>query len=137
MTSSRSARISSTLSAMGLLLLVASCRYEPPRAEGLDPGLMPEEVRGDYRLFAHRCSKCHSLARPLQSGITSDVYWTEYVERMRLQPSSGISPEDTRPILRFLHYLSTGKVAPRDEGLPTIAPAASVDAAAAFDAGPE
>ncbi len=112
------------LSALGLALLVAGCRYEPPRAEGLDPGLMPEEVRGDYALFAYRCSKCHSLSRPLQAGITSDVYWAEYVERMRRQPSSGISHEDVPLILRFLHYLSTGQVVKRVELAPKVAPTA-------------
>jgi hypothetical protein len=72
--------------------------------EGLDVASLPDEVRGDYAVFAHRCSKCHSLARPLNSGITDDALWVSYVNRMRLQPGSGISHEDTVPILRFLHY---------------------------------
>jgi hypothetical protein len=105
----RRARLSTTL-CISALMLVASCHHEPPRFEGLDPRQMPDEVRPDYALFANRCSKCHSLARPLQSGITDDRYWADYVERMRLQPSSGISREDATPILRFLHYLSTGQL---------------------------
>jgi hypothetical protein len=67
---------------------------------------MPPVVRPDYALFAQRCSKCHSLARPLTSGIDDDGYWVDYVARMRRQPSSGISQEDTVGILRFLHYFS-------------------------------
>lgn len=74
--------------------------------EGLDPATMPTEVRPDYALFAQRCSKCHSLARPLSSGIDEDSYWVDYVARMRRQPASGISQEDTVGILRFLHYFS-------------------------------
>jgi hypothetical protein len=74
--------------------------------EGLDPTTMPEAVRPDYALFAQRCSKCHSLARPLTSGIDEDSYWVSYVARMRRQPASGISEEDTVGILRFLHYFS-------------------------------
>jgi len=70
---------------------------------------LPANVRADYRVFAQKCSKCHSLSRPLESGITSDVYWGEYVERMRRQPSSGISPADVVPILRFLHYYSSDR----------------------------
>ena len=112
MASSGRARIAGVLS--GLWFLAASCHPEPPRFEGLDPAQMPVEVRADYALFAHRCSKCHSLARPLQSGITSDEYWAIYVERMRRQPGSDISIEDTVYILRFLHYLSTGQVMPPD-----------------------
>jgi hypothetical protein len=60
----------------------------------------------DYALFAVRCSKCHSLSRPLNSGIDRDDYWRLYVARMRRQPGSGISEEDTVAILRFLHLYS-------------------------------
>lgn len=67
---------------------------------------LPAQVRADYAVFALRCSKCHSLARPLNSGIDSDEYWKLYVERMRRQPSSGISVADTVPILRYLHVYS-------------------------------
>ncbi len=72
----------------------------------VDQAKVPPELRGDYAVFAQRCSKCHSLARPLTSGIDDDEYWKRYVERMRRQPASGISPEDEIPILRFLHYFS-------------------------------
>ena len=74
--------------------------------DGLDATRLPVEVRPDYALFARRCSKCHQLARPLGSGIRDDAMWADYVERMRRQPGSGISPADTKPILRFLHYYS-------------------------------
>ena len=76
------------------------------RDDGLNVNQLPPGVRDDYGLFAQRCSKCHSLARPLESGITDDGYWKAYVERMRRQPSSGISLADEIPILRFLHYYS-------------------------------
>jgi hypothetical protein len=100
-------------SALGLLLLpgaIAACAAA--RSEGLDVATLPVEVRPDYELFANRCSRCHSLARPLESGIKDDAFWKEYVERMRRQPSSGISPADEIPILRFLHYYSQDKKAP-------------------------
>jgi hypothetical protein len=76
------------------------------RTQGYDPTTLPADIRGDYAVFAQRCSKCHSLARPLSSGIDDDAYWAQYVERMRLQPGSDISVEDKPPILRFLHYFS-------------------------------
>lgn len=63
-------------------------------------------MRGDYEVFAQRCSKCHTLARPLNSGITEDEFWTLYVARMRRMPGSGISPEDETRILRFLKFFS-------------------------------
>ena len=72
----------------------------------LEPFPLPPPLHADYLVFAQRCSKCHSLARPLNSGIESDEYWKRYVERMRRQPASGISVADTVPILRFLHAYS-------------------------------
>ncbi len=74
------------------------------RGEGLDPSKMPESIRADYDVFAHKCSKCHSLARPLSANITDDEQWVLYVNRMRRQPASGISYTDQEAILRFLRY---------------------------------
>ena len=93
------------LFALALLALGAACASTGPR-EGLDASQLPPDVRDDYALFARRCSKCHSLARPLNSGIDDDARWTDYVTRMRRQPGSGITQQDTGPILRFLHYYS-------------------------------
>jgi hypothetical protein len=76
------------------------------RDDGINVAKLPQGVRDDYAVFAQKCSKCHSLARPLTSGIDDDEYWKRYVERMRRQPASGISPQDEPPILRFLHYYS-------------------------------
>ena len=90
--------------AAALALLAAGCATA---GDGLDVARLPAEIRPDYALFARRCSKCHQLARPLGSGIHDDAEWADYVERMRRQPGSGISPADTKPILRFLHYYST------------------------------
>lgn len=86
-----------------LLALLAGCTGA---GEGIEPSRMPESVQEDYAVFARRCSKCHSLARPLQSGIDSDEWWAHYVGRMRAMPGSGISAEDEVKILRFLHYYS-------------------------------
>ncbi len=85
------------------LSLAGACR---PSVEALDPQSLPEGVRADYKLFERRCSKCHSLARPLTAGITDQVQWERYVSRMRAQPASGISLEDQAAILRFLRYYS-------------------------------
>ncbi len=91
---------------VSLFLLLGAWGCASWAREGLDPATLPVEVRSDYALYAQRCSKCHSLARSLTSGIDSDAYWVDYVARMRRQPASGISKEDTVGILRFLHYFS-------------------------------
>jgi len=85
---------------LALTLVQSACS----RKESLDPSTMPENVRADYTLFARRCSKCHTLARPLNANITDDEQWVFYVNRMRRQPSSGISLRDQEQILRFLRW---------------------------------
>jgi hypothetical protein len=87
--------------AAALVIVTASACH---RGEGLDPSKLPENIRADYDVFAHRCSKCHSLARPLTANITDDEQWVRYVNRMRRQPGSGISYTDQEAILRFLRY---------------------------------
>jgi len=99
------------LGALSLTVLSQTgCPPPEARSETLDRTSLPAEVRADYDVFAERCSKCHSLARPLNSGIVDDDYWVLYVARMRRQPSSGISLEDSRVILRFLHYYSLEQI---------------------------
>jgi hypothetical protein len=93
--------------------LAAGC---PRPDDGIDAASLPDQARADYEVFAQRCSKCHSLARPLDSGISDDGFWHEYVERMRRQPGSGISREDEVPILRFLHRYSLDQMKRRQGG---------------------
>jgi hypothetical protein len=92
------------LAAFAAAALVTVIASACQRGEGLDTSKMPENIRADYALFANRCSKCHSLARPLTSNITDDEQWVLYVNRMRRQPGSGISRTDQEGILRFLKY---------------------------------
>ena len=85
---------------------LGGCASTMEQTEGMDPSAVPPEEQADYAVFAQRCSKCHSLARPLNSGITDDGYWRMYVEKMKRQPASGITENDRAPILRFLHWYS-------------------------------
>ena len=84
----------------------SACRMDNAHIEEVDVSSYPPEVKDDYHLFTVRCSKCHALTRALHSGITDDAYWADYVERMRRQPGSGIAPEESPRIQRFLHYYS-------------------------------
>lgn len=107
-----------------LVIVLPACAGRSPSTapvEGLDPSGLPREVQADYAVFAQRCSKCHSLARPLNSGITDENYWSMYVERMRRQPGSGISPKDATEILRFLYYYAQQQI--RDKQRPSAPPA--------------
>jgi hypothetical protein len=85
------------------MISALSCSQRPG-SESAYATRLPDAIRPSYELFAHRCSKCHSLARPLDSGIDDDASWELYVDRMRRQPGSGISMSDRAPILAFLRY---------------------------------
>lgn len=62
------------------------------------------DVGASYRLFSARCSRCHTLDRPLSADVRSLDHWKAYVSRMRRNPGSGISPRDGEQILVFLAY---------------------------------
>ena len=112
-----------------MALAFASCgtSSQVTRTDGLDPSSLPEGLRADYEVFARRCSKCHSLARPLAAGIDNDQEWAIYVARMRRMSGSGISDRDAAAVLRFLHYLVVaqqtererrGQTPPRGQAVP-------------------
>jgi hypothetical protein len=118
----------SSLVCLALASFVALASAGCPSSEAtIDAPNLPESVGADYAVFAQRCSKCHPLSRPLNSGIVDDDYWAMYVARMRRQPGSGISPDDSKQILRFLHYYSyeerQKKERARLQGLAPLTPA--------------
>jgi hypothetical protein len=115
-----------SFSIFGFALVHALTSCSGARSEGLDPSSLPGDVRADYAVFAQRCSKCHSLARPLNSGISDENYWALYVGRMRRQPGSGITVDDAAPILRFLHYYSLEQQRKHDKPVAPPAPSTSV-----------
>lgn len=126
---------------VGLVLIVllvgASGCAGDKRRESLDPSTMPENVRADYEVFARKCSKCHTLARPLNASITDDQQWVRYVNRMRRQPASGISPTDQEVILRFLRYYAADlrRIEAERHGAPPPAPPAPLGAPSGHDGG--
>ncbi len=97
---------------LSVLLGCSGERSVEPEVASLSP-----DVRADYAVFAVRCSKCHSLARPLNSGIDDDEYWKAYVAKMRRQPGSGISVDDSVAILRYLHVFSIELRKKKGQGL--------------------
>jgi hypothetical protein len=121
------------LAAFAAAALVTVIASACQRGEGLDPSKLPENIRADYELFANRCSKCHSLARPLTANITDDEQWVLYVNRMRRQPGSGISRADQDGILRFLKYYAAElrrqqaekNAGPTPQAVPVLAPVPS------------
>ena len=69
----------------------------------LDVSEYSTEMQELYPLYARKCSKCHTLARSINSEYRGDD-WNRYVARMSRKPNSGISPGTGDRILSFLKY---------------------------------
>ena len=102
-------------------IFLASCATGNSARRG---GLSEEEVRrlparvaDSYDLFAQKCSRCHTLARPLSAGIDNHDHWERYVNRMRRQAGSGISAADGNEILVFLKYYTDQRTKKKEDSL--------------------
>ncbi|HET8939370.1 MAG TPA: hypothetical protein VFN67_38255, partial [Polyangiales bacterium] len=107
MTTERMRALSAALLVIGVGVSVAiGCATTTSNRTGdrLDVSQYPPDIRDAYKVFAVRCSRCHTLARPLNARIRDPQQWVRYVQRMRLNPASGINAKNGEIILRFLLY---------------------------------
>lgn len=76
--------------------------------EILDVSSYPEEMQANYKTFASKCSKCHTLARPINTDMEAKA-WKMYVKRMMNKPDSGISPAQGKRVYKFLKFYQRQK----------------------------
>lgn len=69
----------------------------------VDVSSYPAEMQKDYKVFESKCTKCHTLARPINTTMTQPE-WARYVKRMMHKPNSGISDSQGKAIYDFLAY---------------------------------
>ena len=69
----------------------------------IDVSIYPPEMQENYKLFEQKCSRCHTLARPINSEFTGET-WRQYVYKMMRKPGSGLTPKTAEPIIQFLIY---------------------------------
>jgi cytochrome c5 len=100
------------------LAATASAAEEPPDSaaikahlKALDSGpkaidvtKYPEDQKSAYKLFSKKCSKCHTIARPINSEFVLPAQWERYIKRMMYKPNSQMSDADGKRIYRFLVY---------------------------------
>ncbi len=99
------------LASIGLALLAQVGNVVLPQDKGpdkIDVSAYPAEIQKDYKLFSSKCSKCHTIARPLNTLMTRDE-WERYVKRMMHKPNSGISDSQGKEIFAFLLYDQTNR----------------------------
>ena len=63
----------------------------------------PVEQQKGYKVFTDKCSKCHTIARPINTSMSAPE-WSRYVKRMMHKPNSGISDAQGKTIYEFLAY---------------------------------
>lgn len=87
-------------------------------AESIDVSKLPQKYQDPYKVFAVRCSKCHSLSRALNGRLSPDG-WRNYVRKMSRQAGSGINPTNGQVLLEFLLYYTYERENPgADAGAP-------------------
>jgi len=89
-----------------LFLAAQSSNVNLPQDKGPDKvnvSAYPAEQQKSYKVFADKCSKCHTIARPINTTMTQPE-WARYVKRMMHKPNSGISDSQGKAIYEFLAY---------------------------------
>ena len=101
-----------TLALFSLPLMVAqTSNVTLPQDKGpnkIDVSGYPAPLQKAYKLFSTKCSKCHTIARPLNTMMTRPE-WERYVKRMMHKPNSGISDNQGKEIFEFLVYDQTNR----------------------------
>jgi len=94
------------LVAAPLLMVAQSSNVTLPQDKGpskIDVSSYPPAQQKAYKLFRSKCSKCHTIARPINTMMTTKG-WEMYVKRMMHKPNSGISNSQGKEIFEFLSY---------------------------------
>ncbi len=94
------------LLASPLAIVAQSSNVKLPQDKGpskIDVSSYPVPMQKAYKLFDSKCSKCHTIARPINTAMTKDE-WARYVKRMMHKPNSGISDNQGKEIYEFLAY---------------------------------
>jgi hypothetical protein len=92
-----------------LVLAAQTSNVVLPQDKGpdkIDVSAYPAPQQAAYKVFTTKCSKCHTIARPMNTMMKRDE-WERYVKRMMHKPNSGISDNQGKLIFDFLVYDQT------------------------------
>ncbi len=90
---------------MPLMLLGQTSNVTLPQDKGpakIDVSGYPADQQRATR-FCGKCSKCHTIARPINTTMARPE-WERYVKRMMHKPNSGISDSQGKTIFEFVTY---------------------------------
>jgi hypothetical protein len=89
-----------------LIAAAQSSNVTLPQDKGTDKvnvSSYPPDQQKNYKTFTDKCSKCHTIARPINTSMTK-AEWERYVKRMMHKPNSGIGDTQGKAIYEFLAY---------------------------------
>src|SRR5450755_3189989 len=92
-----------------LSLVAQKSNIELPQDKGPDKinvSAYPPAQQAAYKVFSTKCSKCHTIARPINTMMKRDE-WERYVKRMMHKPNSGISDSQGKQIFEFVVFDQT------------------------------
>ena len=92
-----------------LVLAAQTSNVVLPQDKGpdkIDIGAYPAPQQAAYKVFSTKCSKCHTIARPINTMMKRDE-WERYVKRMMHKPNSGISDAQGKQIFEFMVFDQT------------------------------
>jgi hypothetical protein len=92
------------MAVMPLLLAAQTSNVVLPQDKGpdkIDVAAYPAPIQTAYKVFSGKCSKCHTIARPINTMMKRDE-WERYVKRMMHKPNSGINDSQGKQIFEFL-----------------------------------
>jgi hypothetical protein len=82
--------------------------YADLGADTIDVTDYPAQQKYNYTVFTQECSRCHTLARAVNSPVESRLYWHFHLARMslhsRFRHQGPIPAQQTKAILDFLEY---------------------------------
>lgn len=70
----------------------------------IDVSAYPADMQARYKVFAKRCTKCHTLARAINCEFALEDEWERYVKRMMRKPGSNVNAADGKQIFEFLAF---------------------------------
>lgn len=70
----------------------------------IDVSTYPKDMQDRYKVFSAKCTKCHTLARPINCEFALEDEWERYVKRMMRKPGSNINAQEGKAIYEFLAY---------------------------------
>jgi cytochrome c5 len=93
-------------------------RYTPKQLEAqfyfdlgsdqIDVSGYPKPQQENYKVFSAVCSRCHTLARPINSPLATRADWRRFIERMhvrsKITTDKTFTKEEAKTVVEFLAY---------------------------------